>query len=403
MASEIQFSKMIEAPVETVFFSFSTKTGFKEWFCKFVEVNRHKANYYSFYWDEDYFAQGTFLNVEKNKEISFTWQGNGDPNITNVKVTFDRLEKKQTQVNIAHRGFSEDKEWDSKRPLINDLWEKGLENLKTVLESGVDSRDFKKPMMGILDGGLVTPPLARSKNLPVAHGLLLADVIEGMGAAKAGLIKGDQITEINGIPFEDVQDFRDATGPLSVGDYVEVVYFRGNEKKTAKVELTAPPPLPIPATAQELAEEIDSINKKANAKLDEVLYQVTEAQADFRPAPKEWSIKEILAHMIATETDSCGYVATMVKGNESYASSAFSQARLKSMLLTYPLIKDLRKALEENQVLGTHMLAELPAEFMARKSTYVRLSTIMLYDTGTHYAEHIEQIQNNLLAAKDIN
>ena len=115
--------------------------------------------------------------------------------------------------------------------------------------------------MGILDGGMVTPQLARSKKLPVEYGMLLAGVIDNMGAEKAGLSKGDLITEVNGVPFKDGTGYWDVLKEQTVGGFVEISYYRGNEKKIAKVEMTARPVPPIPSTAQDLAEEIDAVNK----------------------------------------------------------------------------------------------------------------------------------------------
>jgi serine protease Do len=49
----------------------------------------------------------------------------------------------------------------------------------------------------------VTPEIAKAFGLPTARGALIGDVTENGPAAKAGIVKGDVITELNGQPVAD--------------------------------------------------------------------------------------------------------------------------------------------------------------------------------------------------------
>jgi hypothetical protein len=145
------------------------------------------------------------------------------------------------------------------------------------------------------------------------------------------------------------------------------------------------------------------IYASANAKMDEVFYGVSEAKAEFRPKPKEWTSKEVLAHLINSERDVVNWATTLVQGTESYTHTSNLPARLRSTTITYPLITDLRRELKDSQNEGLNFIAEIPAEFVARKSSYVRMASEFIEDTAYHYNDHIQQIEKNLAAAKDVN
>jgi hypothetical protein len=77
--------------------------------------------------------------------------------------------------------------------------------------------------------------------------------------------------------------------------------------------------------------------------------------------------------------------------------------RVKSVVAAYPGLSDLRGGLALNQQEGVALLAELPAEFVARKSSYTRVAANVLLDTPAHYKEHLDQISTTLAAAEEIN
>jgi hypothetical protein len=159
----------------------------------------------------------------------------------------------------------------------------------------------------------------------------------------------------------------------------------------------------IPATAQGLSEEMGQIYASANAKMDEVFYGVSEAKAEFRLKPKEWTSKEVLAHLIHSERNMVDWATTLVQGAEFYIHTDSLPARLRSTTITYPLIVDLRGELRSAQREGLNFYAEMPAEFVARKSSYVRMAGALIEETAYHYKDHIQQIEKNLAAAKDVN
>jgi S1-C subfamily serine protease len=95
----------------------------------------------------------------------------------------------------------------------------------------------------------VTKQIAEDLNLPVDAGALINRVVKGGPADKAGLragrtltgegirAGGDLLVEVDGKRISDPDDVADAIADNDPGDEVEVEFFRGDDRKTAKVKL----------------------------------------------------------------------------------------------------------------------------------------------------------------------
>ena len=103
-----------------------------------------------------------------------------------------------------------------------------------------------------INGGTITPELARAVNLPVDKGVLLAEVVKGGPADEAGLrggsteatiegarfkLGGDIITEIDGEPIASMEDLIDIVDAAKPGDEMELTILRRGETKTITVTL----------------------------------------------------------------------------------------------------------------------------------------------------------------------
>jgi len=71
----------------------------------------------------------------------------------------------------------------------------------------------------------------------VEHGVVVAKVVEGSPAAKAGLQKGDVITSIDGNKIDSVARFRYTLYKYSVGDKMKVQIIRGSTEREIQIEL----------------------------------------------------------------------------------------------------------------------------------------------------------------------
>jgi len=113
-----------------------------------------------------------------------------------------------------------------------------------VVANGATSRIRRRVLAGIIS--------ANSRELPAMGGPALGlvirnekevveigEVVEGGGAAEAGLREGDVILSIEGHPIGKIEDVAEALEERKAGDLVEVVCRRGEEEITVHVLLAA--------------------------------------------------------------------------------------------------------------------------------------------------------------------
>ncbi len=78
---------------------------------------------------------------------------------------------------------------------------------------------------------------AKKMNLHDLNGVYVAGVVEGSGAAKAGIQKGDIITTINNHPVKDISELLGIIGQYSPGNTIHVSFIQDRKKKTVLVVL----------------------------------------------------------------------------------------------------------------------------------------------------------------------
>jgi S1-C subfamily serine protease len=127
-----------------------------------------------------------------------------------------------------------------------------INTAKDLLPKLRQGADIKRAYLGV-EMSDVTSSNASDLNLPVKEGAILQTVQKGSPAAKAGLragstqlsdgstAGGDVIVAIDGQPVKSAQDVVTAISHKKPGDSVEVEYYRGNHKRTAKVTLSDRP------------------------------------------------------------------------------------------------------------------------------------------------------------------
>jgi S1-C subfamily serine protease len=103
-----------------------------------------------------------------------------------------------------------------------------------------------------IEGGSVTPELAKALNLPVEEGVIVQSVVKGGPADKAGIeggntsatingaevkLGGDIITEANGKPVKTMEELIEIISESKPGDELELKILRGGSEKSANVTL----------------------------------------------------------------------------------------------------------------------------------------------------------------------
>lgn len=98
-----------------------------------------------------------------------------------------------------------------------------------------------RPWLGVLLV-TVTPAVTAEYGLARTSGVLVARLVEGSPAAKAGMREGDVITHFEGEEVAEATHLIKALWRHRVGDRVEITFWRGRVEKTAVVELSVERP-----------------------------------------------------------------------------------------------------------------------------------------------------------------
>ena len=181
----ITLEQRLEAPVSQVYRAFTNETDLRGWLCDAAMAHPAKGGRIHLWWTSGYYATGAYRKLAADQEIEFTWQGRGDPRETRVSITL-RPEGVGTQLSLTHEKLGTGKKWTETVEAIRRGWEQGLENLQSVLETGRDLRLTRRPMLGIYPNALTAEARERL-GVPVEKGILIGNVVEGMGAQAAGL------------------------------------------------------------------------------------------------------------------------------------------------------------------------------------------------------------------------
>ena len=395
-APSLRFEKHIKAPVKDVYRVFTKQAAVTEWLCNVASIDISIQTRLYLWWDSGYYATGEFTKVVPEKELIFSWLGKDDPGKTRVRVTFKPMDS-GTHLVIEHRGVRNTPKWAPTLEKIRHGWELALNNLVCILENGQDLRIVNKPMIGINISEL-SPEIAKKIEVPVTQGVLLDGVIDGMGAQQCGLQKNDVLVEVNGKSLTGYHSLTPILLSKKAGDKVDITYYRGPKKLTATMELSDRPASEVPATLVELAQAVSQMYEQGNQALAIALEGVTEDEAAFKTAPGDWSVKEVLAHLIHTERDWQWAVQTwMISEDPGYVPNLDN--RVRATVVAFPTVPALMLELKRAETETVEMLRILPDEFVAQKDTFWILAYNQVQFKG-HTSEHVEQIQAAVVAAR---
>ena len=130
-----------------------------------------------------------------------------------------------------------------------------INTVKTVAAQIIKTGHAEHAYLGI-SAQAVTPTAAKLFHLPSTHGLLVASVQPGSGAAHAGLragtgnatlagetypLGGDLITKIDSTPLYSLDQLRDVIGQKQPGDGARLEVYRGDRQRTVTVKLGRQP------------------------------------------------------------------------------------------------------------------------------------------------------------------
>jgi uncharacterized protein YndB with AHSA1/START domain len=402
----LKFKTLVAAPPGEVYRAFTHGTALRDWLADAAQSDPRPGGRLYLYWNSGYTVTGTYGKLEPGARIEFSWQGTGEPEATQVQVKL-KAKAARTAVQVSHSGLGSGKKWAAPAAAIRQGWEDALDNLKSVLEAGIDLRVMRLPRLGIFIDDFNADVAARL-GVPVTSGTLLAGTLEGTGAQAAGLQKGDVIVRMDGRKItSNFGSLRAVLAKHHAGDSVPVVFYRGGEKHTVKMALSArPAPPPLPASGAALAAVAQANYAGFIGDLRARLAGVTEAAAEHVPAPNEWNLKELVAHFIACERDLQAWIADMLNDNTVGDSLEFRPnvtVRLDAIVKRYNSLPALLDELEAAAGETVMLLAALPDSFVARKPMFERAASWISNVVPSHLGdEHGDQLTATLAAAREL-
>jgi S1-C subfamily serine protease len=130
-----------------------------------------------------------------------------------------------------------------------------IDTVKAEIHQLETSGEVAHAYFGI-EGGSITPELAKALNLPVKEGVIVQSVVKGGPADKAGIaggnteatiggaqvsLGGDIITEIDGKKISSMEEVIEIVQGSKPGDELEIKLIHNGQDKTAKVTLGTQP------------------------------------------------------------------------------------------------------------------------------------------------------------------
>jgi Do/DeqQ family serine protease len=97
--------------------------------------------------------------------------------------------------------------------------------VKGVMDQLIKYGQVKRGVLGVNIYN-VTPDIAKEFGLTQTSGALVAGVVQGSAAERAGVKTRDLITSINGVTMKDATELRNTIGMLRIGDKVEIGLLR---------------------------------------------------------------------------------------------------------------------------------------------------------------------------------
>jgi uncharacterized protein YndB with AHSA1/START domain len=395
----VAVEQYVYATLTQTYFAFTNATMLSLWMCDRATVSPYPGGRIYMHWYAGFYASGHFISIDPEKQIVFNWLARGETGTSQVTVDFE-LKGEGTVIKLTHR-VPEGPQWNELADGFKEEWSTGLENLANMLEIGQDLRLGNRPITGVMPSDFNFNHMMKM-HIPISEGMRIDGVYKGTGAETAGLLRDDVIVNIDGKLITSNTDTLEAalTGKRS-GEKVEVIFYRGSEKRTTVLELSKRPIQRIPLEPSRLAmlikEEYDPIVKELN----NLFKNVSEELASRKPSRFDWSAKEILAHLIHNERSVHIQIEDMLNGNENWTDEAseISIARLQATISVYGSINNL--LIEYNRLCTSTIafIAALPPEFVARKGLYYHLG-LKLFQNPVHIGTHLDQISETFRAVR---
>jgi uncharacterized protein YndB with AHSA1/START domain len=395
------FKQTLAVPPAEAFRMFVHATALRDWLADSALADARPGGVIHLHWDNGHYVAATIQKLAAPRNLTLIWDGKGDPEPTRVSVTV-RARGEGSQVTLVHRGIGAGVKWARTRAWAPARWPAALENLKSVVESGIDLRQARRPRLGIVIPDHSSDAAWRL-SAPGARGVLIEGTAEGTGARALGWQKGDVLVRLGGKSIADLPSLGAALEGHQAGEKVAVTWYRGPNKMSGQLELGRFPSTAVPGSPAELAAVARGHYEAINAEWATLLAGAREAETG-RPAGEGWSAKELIAHFILCERDYQSWIADMLNDSpveDSLENRPNVSPRIKALTARLQTTASLMAELRLAQIETLAVLEHLPPALAARPHVFRRIGLWALEMMPSHFhEEHGEQIRAALAAAR---
>jgi hypothetical protein len=368
--------------------------------CNNAQVDVQEGGTVFFKWNQPkYYAVGEYTKVKPNKTVAFTWHGSGEPGPTAVEIKF-KEDEGSTYVTLVHKKVGDGPEWDDTRDQIKRGWDYGLENLKQVLEDGLDKRVYDQPFLGVMIAGLVSAEEAEAQGIEAQGGIRISSVLAGTSADTAGLKDQDILVSMADIDTDTYPKLQQVIREYKAGDKFKFTFYRNGEKQSSEMSLSKRPAPEVPDTPAELSRAVEGLYKKLNKELDEIVADLPEAIADYRLSDEMWNAKQIMAHLLINERSIQMWIASMIDNQNLIGWPNNPQPWINSVAESFTM-GDMVDAFKQSESESVRLLANLPQETVSRKATYIQIGINVLVYFPTHTRGHLNELRQAIAKAKE--
>lgn len=383
----IKATCIIRASPEIIWESLTQANRLREWMSDGARTVPRKGGLFEVRWNSGYEARGVLTSYLPPRTLAFTWNSPMEPGETSVKVSLKPVEG-GTKVTLTHSGFGTGKKWAGRAQESEREWNGGLDNLKSVLETGVDLRQMDQPRLGL---GWETAPGER--------GARVTAVITGGPCDQAGLTKDDVIVSFAGRKVKSEQDLLTIFFSCRAGQRVPVTFLRKDKRHKTTIELGKRSKPQVPDDPLVLVEQVRAAHEQAISALRTAAIMITDEQAGIAPAEGEWSVKQVLAHLSASERGFQRWAVDVLLGNETFGIAGQLTEQFAAVFATAPTLGALLDRFERDLVESRALVASLTPEHLANKWRYRHIAQEFV-GFGFHTQDHIAQVQATVRAIR---
>jgi uncharacterized protein YndB with AHSA1/START domain len=145
----VEVSREIQATPEAVFWAITHPLELSYWLCHHDWTDPRPGGGFQVHWRNGWWARGDYLTVERPRRIELTWQGEDEPGETKLVFELQAIDQ-GTVVTAIHSGFGTHAAWDKAVSKAEQSWPRALENLESILTTGIDLREASRPVLGIV-------------------------------------------------------------------------------------------------------------------------------------------------------------------------------------------------------------------------------------------------------------